>query len=73
MPATTERAEETNSGGGGDFLQIPSFSEYVARMNSSNDPLNEAYPATASTSTTSKRVPVRSYESFSKGIDALNR
>lgn len=50
-------------------------------MNSSNDPLNESIPqqafAGASTSgmsvTTRRGVPVRAYESFSKGIDALNR
>lgn len=62
-------------GDGGDaLLQIPTFTEYVARtLNSSNDPLNEPMTSAMSSASGSKRPNVRSYESFSKGIDALNR
>ena len=71
-------ATSSNGDGGGDLLQIPTFNEYIANMNSANDPLNEPMVtpsmSTGSGSAGSRRgQPIRSYESFSKGIDALNR
>lgn len=59
--------------GNNDILEIPTFNEFIARMDSGacgEDPLNE--PTTPSSVPDAKKDQ-RAYESFSKGIDALNR
>lgn len=72
-PSTSVQTGDSVEGEG--LLQIPTLNEYIAHMNSSNDPLNEptASVAGSTASGNSRRSAVRSYESFSKGIDALNR
>lgn len=68
---TTSQQQQSNKTD--DLINIPTFKEFVNRMESGETLLDESTVDEPTSSSGDKREPSRTYESFSKGIDSLNR